>query len=91
VALEPIEAKAADGLTHRPANGQRRRVPLAANRRAPASSATASGGDLSRLLPALRNALRDAGPGRVLLFDEIDAVSADRPAPRGQTAAPQPA
>ena len=33
----------------------------------------ASGGELSRLYLALRNALRDAGEGRILVFDEVDA------------------
>jgi DNA repair protein RecN (Recombination protein N) len=33
----------------------------------------ASGGELARLLLALRNVLREADRGRVLLFDEIDA------------------
>lgn len=33
----------------------------------------ASGGELARLSLAVRNALRDADPGRVLLFDEVDA------------------
>jgi DNA repair protein RecN (Recombination protein N) len=33
----------------------------------------ASGGELARLLLALRNALRDADAGGLLLFDEIDA------------------
>ncbi|MEE2703815.1 MAG: DNA repair protein RecN [Myxococcota bacterium] len=33
----------------------------------------ASGGELSRLYLALRNALRDAGRGGILIFDEIDA------------------
>jgi DNA repair protein RecN (Recombination protein N) len=34
---------------------------------------TASGGELARLLLALRNVLRDAEAPRVLLFDEVDA------------------
>ena len=33
----------------------------------------ASGGELSRLYLSLRNALRDAGPGGILIFDEVDA------------------
>jgi len=42
----------------------------------------ASGGELSRLLLALRNVLRDADEGRVLLFDEIDAGVGGRSARR---------
>jgi DNA repair protein RecN (Recombination protein N) len=42
----------------------------------------ASGGELSRLLLALRNVLRDADGGRVLLFDEIDAGVGGRTASR---------
>jgi DNA repair protein RecN (Recombination protein N) len=42
----------------------------------------ASGGELSRLLLALRNVLRDADAGRILLFDEIDAGVGGRSARR---------
>jgi DNA repair protein RecN (Recombination protein N) len=42
----------------------------------------ASGGELSRLLLALRNVLRDADEGRILLFDEIDAGVGGRSARR---------
>ncbi|HTO52023.1 MAG TPA: DNA repair protein RecN [Myxococcota bacterium] len=77
VVLEPLEAKSADGLTppSGPSGRERAAFLLAAN---PGENAgklrdAASGGELSRLLLALRNALRDADQGRVLLFDEIDA------------------
>ena len=42
----------------------------------------ASGGELARLLLALRNVLRDAEPGGALLFDEIDAGIGGRTALR---------
>ncbi len=42
----------------------------------------ASGGELARLLLALRNVLRDADRGRVLLFDEVDAGIGGRTARR---------
>jgi DNA repair protein RecN (Recombination protein N) len=42
----------------------------------------ASGGELSRLLLALRNVLREADSGRLLLFDEIDAGLGGRTAVR---------
>jgi DNA repair protein RecN (Recombination protein N) len=42
----------------------------------------ASGGELARLLLALRNVLRDAERGRVLLFDEVDAGIGGRTARR---------
>ena len=77
VELEPLEAKSAEGLTppSGPSGRERACFLLAAN---PGEAAgklrdAASGGELARLLLALRNALRDADTGRVLLFDEIDA------------------
>jgi DNA repair protein RecN (Recombination protein N) len=77
VELEPLEAKSAEGLAppSGPAGRERASFRLAAN---PGEAAgrlrdAASGGELARLLLALRNALRDADTGRVLLFDEIDA------------------
>jgi DNA repair protein RecN (Recombination protein N) len=77
VELEPLEAKSAEGLTppSGPSGRERAAFLLAAN---PGEAAgklkdTASGGELARLLLALRNALRDADQGRVLLFDEVDA------------------
>jgi DNA repair protein RecN (Recombination protein N) len=42
----------------------------------------ASGGELARLLLALRNVLRDADRGRLLLFDEVDAGIGGRTARR---------
>lgn len=41
-----------------------------------------SGGELARLLLALRNALRDADRGRILVFDEVDAGIGGRVAHR---------
>jgi DNA repair protein RecN (Recombination protein N) len=77
VELEPLEAKSAEGLTppSGPSGRERASFRLAAN---PGEAGgrlkdAASGGELARLLLALRNALRDADHGRVLLFDEIDA------------------
>jgi DNA repair protein RecN (Recombination protein N) len=77
VELEPLEAKSAEGLAppSGPSGRERASFRLAAN---PGEAAgrlrdAASGGELARLLLALRNALRDADSGRVLLFDEIDA------------------
>jgi len=77
VELEPLEAKSAEGLTppSGPAGRERASFLLAANPGEEAGKLrdTASGGELARLLLALRNALRDADHGRVLLFDEVDA------------------
>jgi DNA repair protein RecN (Recombination protein N) len=77
VELEPLEPKSAEGLSppSGPSGRERASFRLAAN---PGEAAgklrdAASGGELARLLLALRNALRDADSGRVLLFDEIDA------------------
>jgi len=77
VELEPLEPKSAEGLAppSGPSGRERASFRLAAN---PGEAAgrlrdAASGGELARLLLALRNALRDADSGRVLLFDEIDA------------------
>ncbi|MCP4004882.1 MAG: DNA repair protein RecN [bacterium] len=77
VALEVVSAKTPDGLEAPSGPGGRERAcfMLAAN---PGEEPkrlrdAASGGELSRLLLALRNVLRDADRERVLLFDEIDA------------------
>jgi DNA repair protein RecN (Recombination protein N) len=77
VVLEPLEAKSSEGLAppSGPSGRERASFWLAAN---PGEAAgrlrdAASGGELARLLLALRNALRDADRGRLLLFDEIDA------------------
>jgi len=42
----------------------------------------ASGGELSRVFLAIKNALRRAGPGMVLVFDEVDAGVGGRVAER---------
>ena len=42
----------------------------------------ASGGELSRVFLALKNVLRRAGPGMVLVFDEVDAGIGGRAADR---------
>ncbi|HXZ85615.1 MAG TPA: DNA repair protein RecN, partial [Myxococcota bacterium] len=77
VELVPLEPKSAEGLAPPcgPAGRERAAFTLAAN---PGEAGgklreAASGGELARLLLALRNALRDADAGRLLLFDEIDA------------------
>ena len=86
VELLPVEPKSADGLAPPcgPAGRERAQFTLAAN---PGEAGgrlrdAASGGELARLLLALRNALREADAGRVLLFDEIDAGLGGRTARR---------
>jgi DNA repair protein RecN (Recombination protein N) len=86
VELEPLTAKTADGLEPPcgPSGRERAVFRLAAN---PGEAAgklrdAASGGELARLLLALRNALRDADSGRTLLFDEVDAGLGGRTARR---------
>jgi DNA repair protein RecN (Recombination protein N) len=44
--------------------------------------AVASGGELSRIFLALKQALREAGAGMVLVFDEVDAGIGGRVADR---------
>ncbi len=77
VELEPLEPKSAEGLSppSGPSGRERASFRLAANPGEVAGKLrdAASGGELARLLLALRNALREADSGRVLLFDEIDA------------------
>ena len=94
VEFEPLIAKGADGLEppSGPSGRERASFWLAANPgEAPGRLRdAASGGELSRLLLALRNVLRDADAGRLLLFDEIDA-GPGRPHGRpGRRAAAQP-
>ncbi len=83
VRLDPI-APGADDAPCGPAGGERARFVLQAN---PGESAErlrggASGGELARLLLALRNALRESDRGAVLLFDEVDAGIGGRTARR---------
>ncbi len=77
VALEPVSGKTPEGLSapSGPSGRERPGFELAANTGEEAKRLrdAASGGELSRLLLALRNVLRDTDDGRVLLFDEIDA------------------
>ena len=86
VAFEPLAAKGADGLEapSGPSGRERAVFLLAANPgEAPGRLRdAASGGELSRLLLALRNVLRDADSGGLLLFDEIDAGLGGRTAVR---------
>jgi len=86
VAFEPLAAKGADGLDppSGPSGRERAVFLLAANPgEAPGRLRdAASGGELSRLLLALRNVLRDADSGGLLLFDEIDAGLGGRTAVR---------
>ena len=86
VAFEPLAAKGTDGLDPPagPSGRERASFWLAANPgEAPGRLRdAASGGELSRLLLALRNVLRDADSGRLLLFDEIDAGLGGRTAVR---------
>jgi len=86
VRLEPVPGKTPEGFEAPSAARGRERAAflLAAN---PGEEArrlrdAASGGELSRLLLALRNALREADGGGVLLFDEVDAGIAGRTARR---------
>jgi len=86
VELEPAVARTRDGLEAPagPRGAERAVFLLAAN---PGEEArrlreAASGGELARLLLALRNALRNADHDRVLLFDEVDAGVGGRTARR---------
>jgi len=86
VEFEALAAKGTDGLEppSGPSGRERATFWLAANPgEAPGRLRdAASGGELSRLLLALRNVLRDADAGRLLLFDEIDAGLGGRTAVR---------
>jgi DNA repair protein RecN (Recombination protein N) len=86
VEFEALLAKGLDGLDppSGPSGRERASFWLAAN---PGETPgrlrdAASGGELSRLLLALRNVLREADAGRLLLFDEIDAGLGGRTAVR---------
>lgn len=86
VALEPLTLKTREGFAA-PAgpNGSERAIfELAANPGEPARALrdAASGGELARLLLAIRNVLRDSAAGGVLLFDEVDAGIGGRTAQR---------
>ncbi len=67
-----------------PRGAERARFVLQANPGEPAERlrGAASGGELARLLLALRNALREPERGGVLLFDEVDAGIGGRTARR---------
>ena len=86
VEFEALAAKGTDGLEppSGPSGRERASFWLAANPgEAPGRLRdAASGGELSRLLLALRNVLRDGDSGGLLLFDEIDAGLGGRTAVR---------
>jgi DNA repair protein RecN (Recombination protein N) len=73
VALEP--APAPEGLPCGPSGREAPEFQLSANAGEPlrALRRAASGGELSRSFLAIRNALREADAGMVLVFDEVDA------------------
>lgn len=86
IVFDPQPALTPEGLEApcAPTGTERARFALSAN---PGEDArklrgAASGGELSRLLLALRNALRGAEVGRTLLFDEVDAGIGGRTARR---------
>ena len=86
VGFEPLRSKTSEGLEapSGPAGRERASFRLSANPGEEPRSLrdAASGGELARLLLALRNVLREAEPGRLLLFDEIDAGVGGRTARR---------
>ncbi len=86
IAFGPIPAKTDEGWEPPcgPSGFERPELLLAANPGEPPRRLrdAASGGELARLLLAIRNALRDADAGRVLLFDEVDAGVGGRTASR---------
>jgi len=73
VALDP--APAPEGLPCGPSGREVPEFRFSANAGEPlrALRKAASGGELSRAFLAIRNALREAGAGMVLVFDEVDA------------------
>jgi DNA repair protein RecN (Recombination protein N) len=83
VRLDPV-APAEDDAPCGPTGAERARFVLQANPGEPAERLRggASGGELARLLLALRNALRESDRGSVLLFDEVDAGIGGRTARR---------
>ncbi len=82
VALEPVEAP--DELPCGPSGSEQAEFRLSANAGEPARPLrwVASGGELSRVFLAVRNALRRSGAGGVLVFDEVDAGIGGRVAER---------
>ncbi|MFQ5696804.1 MAG: DNA repair protein RecN, partial [Myxococcota bacterium] len=86
IVFDPAPPRTPDGLEAPcgPGGRERARFSLSANPGEDAHSlrGAASGGELSRLLLALRNALRSTEVGRTLLFDEVDAGIGGRTARR---------
>jgi len=86
VTLEPLSLKTKEGFAAPagPHGSERAVFELAANPGEPARPLrdAASGGELARLLLALRNVLRESNQGGVLLFDEVDAGIGGRTAQR---------
>jgi DNA repair protein RecN (Recombination protein N) len=82
VGLAPVAP--ADGLPCGPGGAEQVEFLLAANPGEPARALrrVASGGELSRIFLALRGALRRAGEGMILVFDEVDAGIGGRAANR---------
>jgi DNA repair protein RecN (Recombination protein N) len=82
VALEP--AAAAEGMPCGPSGTESVALLLSANPGEPPAPLrrVASGGELSRVLLALKGALRSAQAGMVLVFDEVDAGIGGRVADR---------
>jgi DNA repair protein RecN (Recombination protein N) len=82
VALEPVEAP--EGLPCGPAGAERVEFRFSANAGEDPRPLrwVASGGELSRVFLAVRNALRRSGGGMVLVFDEVDAGIGGRVAER---------
>jgi DNA repair protein RecN (Recombination protein N) len=82
VALEPVAAE--PGLPCGPAGAEQVELRFSANAgEAPrALRRVASGGELSRVFLAIKNALRSAESGAVLVFDEVDAGVGGRAADR---------
>ncbi len=82
VHLEALPAPA--GLPCGPSGSERVEFRFSANAGEPARALrlVASGGELSRVFLAVRNALRRSGAGMVLVFDEVDAGIGGRVAER---------
>jgi DNA repair protein RecN (Recombination protein N) len=83
VALEPVQGRSADAPSG-PSGRESVLFQLSANpgEKPRRLRDAASGGELARLLLALRNVLRGAERSRVLLFDEVDAGIGGRAAGR---------
>jgi len=73
VALEPVTDAGELGCGPSGAEVPEFRFSANGGERARSLQRVASGGELSRILLALKNALRRAGSGMVLVFDEVDA------------------